>query len=137
MPCLHGGVCVAAGEDSDREMPSSPYLRDVVNVDRAGESRAAKTAALSGPSSSSSSSFPSPGVCQCPLGFVGEFCERPVEVQVRVDPDRVRVCRCTCGIRLSLFQIPRFMGTSHLTYFGLGASSSFSMLTNDIQIVFK
>ena len=24
------------------------------------------------------------GVCQCPLGFVGEYCEEPVEVKVRV-----------------------------------------------------
>ena len=23
------------------------------------------------------------GVCQCPLGFVGEYCEEPVEVKVR------------------------------------------------------
>ena len=65
------------------------------------------------------------GVCQCPLGFVGEFCEQPVEVR-----------------------LPRFNGTSHLTYFGMGsmsASASYSSssiassasLSNDVEVVFK
>eukprot|EP00095_Tigriopus_kingsejongensis_P003764 snap_masked-scaffold965_size75845-processed-gene-0.0 protein:Tk03764 transcript:snap_masked-scaffold965_size75845-processed-gene-0.0-mRNA-1 annotation:"PREDICTED: pikachurin" len=51
------------------------------------------------------------GVCQCPLGFSGEYCEQPVEVK-----------------------IPAFNGSSHLTYFGLADSSP---LWNDFEVVLR
>ncbi|CAB4065123.1 unnamed protein product [Lepeophtheirus salmonis] len=50
-------------------------------------------------------------ICQCPLGFGGEFCEKAVDVKV-----------------------PSFNGTSYLVYTGIGDSSP---LWTEIELVFQ
>lgn len=56
------------------------------------------------------------GVCQCPLGFVGEFCQAAVDVQVPA------------------FNNTSPAASSHLTYFGLASSSP---LVTDVDVVLR
>ncbi|XP_059078305.1 pikachurin-like [Tigriopus californicus] len=103
IPCQNNGVCVSADSGSDENL-------DLVGAFEVGVS-GILAAMTQQDQEYDDFNQPLLGVCQCPLGFSGEYCEKPVEVK-----------------------IPSFNGTSHLTYFGLADSSP---LWNDFEVVLR